>query len=144
MSETGVYNATPWQEMKCNKLVVSMYGRSLHHPPSSLHCFTLPMNNKQADAVRWCWLCHPVHTKGCLFIAQSCSMPEAVKSVQIGTHPRSWGVEPIHSFVIFVLHSFIHWFHWYVQNAAIPCCSQELERPVLKCISVLTAFQFSM
>jgi hypothetical protein len=29
-------------------------GRSLHHPRSSLHCFTLLMNSKQADAALWC------------------------------------------------------------------------------------------
>jgi len=126
MSNTGVYSATPWQELKFDKSVVSIYGRSLHHPLSSLHCFTILMNSKQAYAVLWCWFCHPLHTKGCLFIAQSCPVPEAVKSVQIGTHPRSHKVVPIYNFTCHICASFINSFHCHVQNAAVRCYFQEL------------------
>jgi hypothetical protein len=31
-----------------------------------------------------------------------------------------------HPAYILFIHSFIHSFHWHVQNATIPCCSQEL------------------
>jgi hypothetical protein len=46
MSNTGVYDGDPWKELKCNKLVVSVSGSSLHHPLCLLHSFTLLMNSK--------------------------------------------------------------------------------------------------
>jgi hypothetical protein len=46
MSKTDVYDATPWKEQKCNKLIVSISGSSMHHPLCLLHCFTLLINGK--------------------------------------------------------------------------------------------------
>jgi hypothetical protein len=46
VSNTGVYDADPWKELKCNNLVVSVSGSSLHHPLCLLHCFTLQRKSK--------------------------------------------------------------------------------------------------
>jgi hypothetical protein len=50
MSNTGVYDADPWKELKCNKLVVSVSGSSLHHTL----CYTLLMTSKQPDVLPGC------------------------------------------------------------------------------------------
>lgn len=71
MSNTSVYDATPWKKLKCNKLVVAIFWSSLHHP---------------------------LHSKACQITAQSCSPPTAVKSVQTETHLKSLKVEPINNF----------------------------------------------
>jgi hypothetical protein len=46
MSNTGMYDAAPWKEQKCNKLIVATSGSSMHHPLCLLHCFTILMNSK--------------------------------------------------------------------------------------------------
>jgi len=46
MSNTGVYDADLWKKLKCNKLVVSVFGSSWHHPLCLQHCFTLMMTSK--------------------------------------------------------------------------------------------------
>jgi len=66
---TGVYDADPWKEPKCNKLVVSVSGSSLQHPLCLLHCYTLLTNSKQSDVLPGCWLCHPLHATGCQITA---------------------------------------------------------------------------
>jgi hypothetical protein len=45
-----------------------------------------------------CLLCHPLQAKGCQIVAQSHWMPKLVQSVQIGTHPRTFKVQPISNF----------------------------------------------
>jgi hypothetical protein len=54
MRNTGVYDAAALKELKCNQLVVSISGSSLHHPLCLLHCFTLLMNSKLDDAMPGC------------------------------------------------------------------------------------------
>ena len=71
MSNTSVYDATPWKELKYNKLAVAIFGSSMHHS---------------------------LHSMACQIAAQSCTTPKAVKSVQIGTHLKSLKVEPMHNF----------------------------------------------
>ena len=42
---------------------------------------------------------------------------------------RSWQGKvslPVLNILFALIHSFIHSFHWHMQNAMIPCCSQEL------------------
>jgi len=51
VSNTGVYDADPWKEMRCNKLVVSVSGSSLYHPLCLLHCFAFLMNSQEADVM---------------------------------------------------------------------------------------------
>jgi hypothetical protein len=71
ISNTRVYDATPWKEIKCNKLVVAIPGSSSRHPLCLLHFFNILMNSKQADAMTGCLLCHPLQAKGCQIVAQS-------------------------------------------------------------------------
>ena len=71
MSNTNVYDATPWKELKCNKLVAVIFGSSMHHS---------------------------LHSTACQITAQSCTTPKAVKSVQIGTLLKSLNAEPMHNF----------------------------------------------
>jgi len=76
MSNTSVYDATPWKELKCNKLVVAIFGSSMHHS---------------------------LHSTACQIAAQSCTTSKAVKSVQIGTHLISLKVQPRHNFNSYTL-----------------------------------------
>jgi len=71
MSKTIMYDATPWKQMKCNKLVFAIFGSSMHHS---------------------------LHSTACQIAAQSCTTPKAVKSVQIGTNLKSLKAEPMNNF----------------------------------------------
>ena len=101
ISGTSIYNATPSKELKCNRLVVSISGSSLHHPLCPLHCFILLMNTK--------WLTQCLRDDGITHVILSIATTlltgtqyqKAVQSVQIGTHPRSLKLEAIKN-VIFI------------------------------------------
>jgi hypothetical protein len=48
----------------------------IHFAP--LHCFTLLMNSKWADAMPGCWQHHSLHVKSCQIVALSRSTPKTV------------------------------------------------------------------
>jgi len=80
MSNTSMYDATPWKALQCNKLVVPVSGSALHHPLCPLHRFTIVLSSRWTQCFG-CLLCHPLQVKGCQIIAQCLSTPQAVQSV---------------------------------------------------------------
>jgi hypothetical protein len=68
VSYKGVYGADPLNDLKCNQLVVLVFGRSCHPTFLLLHCFTLLMNS---NWVVQCLVadCHPLQGKGYQIIA---------------------------------------------------------------------------
>jgi len=90
ISSTSVYNATPCKELKCNRLVISIFGGSLHHSPRPLHCFILLINSK--------WLTQCLSDDGITHVTirvatsllTPTQCPKQCKAYKLGPTPDLW------------------------------------------------------